>query len=141
VADPLERARQLRALAVATASRELAQAIAAEHEAATAHAQAIEAVRREVAYASRPDADDAAVEALAAWLPQGRAAVARAEIALSRAETLTAQARATLAAARTAEASVEALIDARTNAAAAAAERREQAALDEAAQRMRAQNA
>ncbi len=64
-------------------------------------AEAAAALRaRNRAMRAAPMPTTAAVEALAAWLPQGRAAIARAELALTRAETITAQARATLAAAR-----------------------------------------
>ena len=135
----LRRALQLRGQAVATAQRELAAAIADEQAATGALAACKAAIRNEIAAASRPEADDAAVEALGPWLRTARAAVARAETGWTAAAAATVRARAVLAAARGAEASVAALIETRAAEQAARSARAEQTGLAEAALRRHAQ--
>ncbi len=131
----LRSALRLRTEAVAAARRDLADATALQQQAAAELAARAAAIQREIAMASRAEADDAAVEALGTWLREARAGTARAEAALTAAEAATAQVRAALAAARSAEAAVATLIAARTAAQVAAAERDAQLALTEAALR------
>ena len=131
----LQQALRLRSAAVAAARRELAATIAVEREAAGVLAACTGAIGAEIAAASHPDTDDAAVEALGPWLREARAGAARAEAGLAAAEAATVRARAALAAACSAEAVVAALIDARAAAAAEHTARAEAAELAEAAQR------
>ena len=109
----LRHALRLRQDAVAAARRELAAATAAEQAAADILTARAVAIRNEIALASHPDTEDAAVEALGPWLRAARDAVAQAETALAAATAVTVRARAVLAAARSAEESVAALIAAR----------------------------
>jgi hypothetical protein len=76
-------------------------------------------------------ATDSTAEAFAAWLPHGLADVARVRHALTEAQSTTTQVRAALAAARTAEATIESLLQRRSERGADAAERESQAFLDE----------
>ena len=125
---------RMRRLVVEEARQKLALCLQAEGRSEAVAREAAEALMRERELASALDADDVAVEAYIAWLPQGTARLAAAREALDRAEAASGQARAALAAARAAAEAVD-----RRIAAAAAVEReamlaREQAALDEVAQ-------
>lgn len=134
--DPLRHVLRLRCGIVATERTNFAAALEAER-AASAALDAIKAtIRREIAAASAPAADDTAVEALGPWLSRARTTQAAATATLERAEAATARARATLAVARTAEESIRTLVEARAAAVTARAARQTQAALDEAALRL-----
>ncbi len=135
IRSALHQALKLRSEAAAAARRELVAAIAVEREAAAEWTARTRAIGAEIAAASHPDTDDAAVEALGPWLRAAREAAARAEASLTAAEAATVRARAALAAACSAEAVVAALIDARAVAVAARVAREEAAELAEAAPR------
>lgn len=131
--DRLRMLMRLRKSEVDTARTALAARLE-EAGAARSRAQEAEAaIAREFEAASRLDADDAAVDALAAWLPRGRAAAAVARGQADRAEAEVVQARAMLTLARSAAEAVQALIEAETAIATRQAAAREQAVLDEAA--------
>jgi hypothetical protein len=101
---------KIRRASVNDARAVLAGALMAEDAAAADEAAVGSMVEAEVKAASDASADDTAVEALAAWLPQART---RQDVVHDRhrqAEAATSRARAALAAARTAEALVENLI-------------------------------
>jgi hypothetical protein len=123
---------RIRRLDLDGAQRAVAACVAAEHEAAGRERDAEAAIQREFDAAAALDAPDSAVEAFAAWLPRGRAAVARAAETRRHAEAATARARASLALARTAVESTEHLLEARARAARVEAEQKLQATLDEA---------
>jgi flagellar export protein FliJ len=131
--DPLESLVRLRRLAVDQARRGLADCLRIEEE--TMHAVAIieAAIQRETEAASDLAADDADVEAFAAWLRRIRPKQHAAHLAEAEAET--AQARVVLAAARTAMEAAEEMLAKHDAARQAEAERQEQHALDEVAQR------
>lgn len=93
------------------AKRVLADAVATEEAAAAAEAAAATMIQEELASASAPDADDAAVDALRAWLPHARRRLDSARESRLTAEAATARARAALTAARSAEAAVENLME------------------------------
>lgn len=90
------------------------------------------AIQREFDLASQLNADDAVVEALSAWLPQGRAVASRARAASERAEADAAQSRAILKLARIASEAVAKLCEQRETASRLADEAKMQSALDEA---------
>jgi hypothetical protein len=123
---------RIRRLDLDAAQQALASCVAAEHEAVGQERAAEAAIQREFDAAAAIDAPDAAVEAFAAWLPRGRAAVARAAEAHRHAAAATTQARASLALARAAVESTEQLLEARAQAARVEAEQKLQATLDEA---------
>jgi flagellar export protein FliJ len=133
--DPLESLMRLRRLAVDQARRGLADCLRIEEE--TMHAVAIieAAIERETEAASDLAADDADVEAFAAWLRRIRPKQHAAHLAEDEAEAETAQARVVLAAARTAVEAAEEMLAKHDAARQAEAERQEQHALDEVAQR------
>jgi flagellar export protein FliJ len=124
---------RLRHLAVDEAKRALAEKLAAETDADAMEHMAQTAIRREADAASALDAGDGAVEAFAAWLPHGRAALEQARRRRNEAEMAVTQARAALKVARADEAAVERLLATQDAARAAEAARRDQAAQDEAA--------
>jgi hypothetical protein len=130
---PLETLVRLRRLASEDARRAFAACLRAEDETAAALRGAEAAILHEQAAATDLSADDAVVEAFAAWLPQGRQAVARASAAHARAGAATVQARAVVAAARISTEVAERLVQAQEAARADDAARRSQVALDEAA--------
>jgi hypothetical protein len=117
------------------ARQDLARALEAEAIAADHHRQSEDAIRRELRAASCTDAPDAAVEAFAAWLPRGRAAVMLAEAARAAAEAASQQARTRLVVARTASEAAEQLLKNHLTAERAEAARQLQAMLDESVQR------
>lgn len=133
----LQTALRLRKLAVEATKRNLADALAAETQASTALIAARDALRRERAAAADLLADDAAVEAFAAWHATGKAAETSATEALHRYAADAAHARAILGAARSAEASVEAMVKNLAAAAAVASAKADQAVIDEVAARGR----
>jgi hypothetical protein len=133
--DPIEVLARVRHSVCEDARRGLAACLKAEAAADRALREAEAAIYREQEAASALDASDGAVEAFAAWLPQGRAAVARAREAEERAEAATMQARAVLAAARASAEAADRLLAARAAERATEAARRSQLALDEAAAR------
>jgi flagellar export protein FliJ len=124
-----------RRLAVREAQRDLAAALAVAGEAEGAERAAAAALQRETDLASSLDVGDSAVEAFAAWLPQGHEALQRARNQRARAEVEMERARAALAACRAAAAALEEVMAAAKRKAAEEAARREQATLDEVGQR------
>ncbi len=103
---------KVRRVAVTDAKAALAAALGEEETVAGVEAAAANLIGEEIEAASAESADDAAVEALAAWLPRARLRLAEAQKSLYAAEVTTATARAALRAARGAEAAVEGLIEA-----------------------------
>jgi flagellar biosynthesis chaperone FliJ len=128
--DPLATLSRLRALEVAEARRALAQrqrgVAAAEARAREANA----ALEGEVAAEAGDFADS-----FAAWLPQARAACARAAGEMRLAAQAAEVARSALAEVRAAERAVELIREERARVARSDALRRDQTGLDEAAQR------
>jgi flagellar export protein FliJ len=127
---------RLRHLAVDEAKRELSAMLAAETDADAAEHNAQTAIRREIDAATALDAGDGAVEAFAAWLPLGQAALEAAKRRRDEAEMAVTQARAALRVARADEAAVERLMATQDSAQASEAARREQAMLDEIARNL-----
>ena len=135
--DPLDTLARLRRSVRDDATRALAACLAAEEQAGAVLRGAEAAIIREQEAAAVLTADDAAVEAFAAWLPQGRQAVMQARTAHAHAVAATVQARAVLGVARTSAEALDRLLADRAAAAAAVAAKRAQAAIDEAAGRRR----
>jgi flagellar export protein FliJ len=133
--DPLEALLRLRRLAVDQTRRGLADCLHAEAEAAQSVAAVEAAIEHEIEVATNLASGDAEVEAFAAWLrrirPQQHAALA----VEAQAEAATAQARAILAAARAAVRAAEAMMEKHAAERLAEADRHEQRAIDETAQR------
>ena len=131
--DPLEALLRLRRMAADEARRGLAECLRVESEAAAAVAAIKAAIERETEVATSLAAGDAEVEAFGAWLrrirPKQRAALA----AEDEAETATVRARTLLGAARAAVRAAEEMLEKHAAAAQAAAERRAQGEIDEAA--------
>ncbi len=125
---------RMRRLVVEEARQKLALCLQVEGQRGEVAREAAEALIRERELASALEADDIAVEAYIAWLPQGTARLATAREALGRAEAASGQARAQLAAARAAAEAVDRRIAAEVAAEREKALAREQAALDEVAQ-------
>jgi hypothetical protein len=129
--DPLRTALRLRQLALEEARRSLAICLAeesaAERDAAAAEAE----IAREIAAASELSADDAPVDALAAWLPGARRRAADARARHETAQANTSVVRAALAASRAATEAAEELLAQREAQRRAQAERRTQAEMDE----------
>jgi flagellar export protein FliJ len=136
MADTLETLLRLRHQAVDASRRALAAALATEATAETELNARRMAIETEADLASSVLTGDEAVEAYAAWLPRGRAALARAEAAHGAANAVVAQCRAALTHARANARTAEELLAQRKEAARMASERRDQAALDEAALRL-----
>ena len=122
---------RMRGLAVAEARRTLAERRVLQDQAEAAESHATAQLVEEAAAAARMDTNDGAVEAFAAWLPEGRRAQIAARQALDHAQAATAQALTRLTLARAAEAAAEALIAAKAEEARREALKREQAVLDE----------
>jgi|GEM_PF-1941729 len=131
MSDPLPVVHRLRRLAADEARRALADCLTAEAEAADALRTLDAEIAAETDAASDPDQDDRPVEDFAVWLRRISVDRAAAAAALSVAETRSAEARAVLAASRTAERALEILMEQQAAERRAAAERRDQAALDE----------
>lgn len=123
---------RVRRAALDAATRALAEAEAALDRAETASHAAHRRLEAERAAATDLAASDAMVEAYAAWLPRGRAAVTEAEIARARAMEETVLARHRLAAARIAMEAADTLAEQQRARARALAETREREALQEA---------
>lgn len=129
--DPIATVARLRRLARDDARQALSWALAAE---ATAYAHADDAIRQiadEAAAASNLMADDAVVDAFAAWLPSARRHATETRNACERANAEVARLRAVLTASRTAAEAVETLLAQRAEAQAQHRARRTQAELDE----------
>ena len=122
---------RLRHLAVDEAKLALAEKLAAETDADAQVHRAQTAIRREIDAATSLDAGDGVVEAFAAWLPRGQAALEHAQRQRNEAEMAVTQARAALSVARADEAAVERLLATQDAAAAAEIARHEQAEQDE----------
>lgn len=135
--DPLRALLQMREMALDEARLALRGALDAETLALEAEAAAQAAIRRETQLAESLDADDAAVEALSAWLPTGRDALAAAGLVRAEAEIATGMARAQLVTARAAAEAVGAAIAAKAERAADEALRNAQVEMDEIGQNLR----
>jgi hypothetical protein len=135
--DALATLLRLRESEVDEAKRALAACLRKEEELTRAEREAEAALRQERAAAEDLRADDVAVEAYAAWLPRGRAALAAAQEQRVRAEACTAHARAVLAASRAAAQVIAERIESRAAIERMERARRQQLALDEAGQRAR----
>ena len=131
--DPLASLLRLRRTAVDAARQDLAGCLSAEDAAARTVTELKTAIAREMDAASSLAAEDADVEAFAAWLRQLRPRQAEAHAAHDRARAETARSRAALAAARTAEHAAEVMLDKHAAERRAEAERGEQRTLDEVA--------
>ncbi|HTW28793.1 MAG TPA: flagellar FliJ family protein [Acetobacteraceae bacterium] len=131
--DPLDAVVRLREMAVDAARRGLAEALATETEAVQDVQEAEAAIAHETTAASQLLTTDADVEAFAAWLPQARQRLLRAEARHRAAAADTALARAGLARARSALEVAETLRERRAAAAREEAARRAQSELDDAA--------
>ena len=133
--DPLDALLKVRRMAADEARRGLAECLRAESEAIAAIVEIEASIGRETEAATSLAADDAEVEAFAAWLrrirPQQRAAHAAAE----EAEAAATQARMLLGAARAAIRAAEEMLAKHAAEARAAAQRKGQAEIDETAQR------
>lgn len=103
--------RRLRRQALEAAGHTLAEAQAVQDQAEAATHAARRQLDIERDAAEDLAADDAAVEAYAAWLPRGRAALAEAQAAQARASEATLLARARFAAARVAMEAADLLAD------------------------------
>lgn len=128
---------RLRRLAEAEARRQLADRIVAENAAEHSVREAEVAIRREHTAVLDPSADDRAVEAFGAWLPNARAAVAGAEAVRVNASAQTGKARAELAAARASLEAVEAALLGLVTAAKRRLERKRDREIAESMQRSR----
>jgi len=133
--DPLVALLRLRHLTVDEARRDLAASLRAEDAAAQVVARLEAAIERETEAACSLAADDADVEAFAAWLRRIRPEQSAAHAAQDRAEAETALARGVLAAARGAARAAEAMLERQESARQAEAERLAQRDIDEVAQR------
>jgi flagellar export protein FliJ len=133
--DPLDALLKVRRMAADEARRGLAECLRAESEAIAAIVEIEASIGRETEAATSLAADDAEVEAFAAWLrrirPQQRAAHAAAE----EAEAAATQARMLLGAACAAIRAAEEMLAKHAAEARAAAQRKGQAEIDEMAQR------
>jgi hypothetical protein len=109
---------------VANARAALTNALTIEESASAAETVVTDTIRREIKAALYENVDDAAVEALAIWLPRARLHQRAALERRYAAEAETARARAVLAAARSAGAVVEGLIEVSTAQSVLDAERR-----------------
>ena len=125
---------RMRRLVVEEARQQLAICLQAEGGARETTRAAVAELGRERDHAGSVEFDDRMVEVYIAWLPHGRARLARAQADLERAEAASTQARAQLAAARAAAEAVDRRVRAAATAAREALLAREQAALDEIAQ-------
>ncbi len=130
-ADPLAALLRLRQIEVDEARRSLGDCLAAERAAREAVEHADRAIAREAEAAADLTADDARVEAFAAWLPTGRAAQQAATHALTTAEARVAEARAALTLSRAALRAAEQLMATREAEREAQKLRQEQLRLDE----------
>lgn len=129
--DSMQTLLKLRRKELDAAQASLAERLDHAHRTRVLFHEAELSIQREFEAASRLDADDTIVEALAAWLPQGRAVATRARVASENAEVKVIEARAILNLTRTAAEAVTKLCEQRQAAARIADEARMQAALDE----------
>ena len=132
MSDPLVTVARLRNLAVEEARRALADCLTQEATATDALRRLDAAIAAETDAASDPSGNDQAVADFAVWLRRISIDRAAADAALAAAETGSAEARADLAASRSAAQAMDALLAGRATERQAAADRREQGALDEA---------
>ncbi len=130
--DPLPVVARLRNLAVDEAKSALADCLTAEARAAEAMRLLDAAIAAETDAASDPSGDDQSVEDFSGWLRRIAVDRAAAAAALAAAETRSTEARAVLTASRTAARAMDELLARRDADRQLAADRREQAALDEA---------
>jgi hypothetical protein len=135
IRDPLQALLRLRRVTADEARRDVAECLRIEGEAAAAVAAIKAAIERETEVATGLAAGDAEVEVFGAWLrrvrPKQRAALA----AEDEAATATVRARTLLGAARAAVRAVEEMLQKHAAATHAAAERKVQGEIDEAALR------
>jgi flagellar export protein FliJ len=135
MSDPLPVVARLRALAVDEARRALAENVTAEANAAEALRLVDTVIAAETEAAGDLSGDDQSVEDFAGWLRRIRVERRAAAAALESAELRSTEARAALAASRSAARAMEELLLRRDADWRSAAERREQAVLDEVGQR------
>ncbi len=128
---------RVRRLALDAATRDLAAALRNEAQAAHVVSCIEQDMQRERAAAEDLRGDDADVEAFGLWLRRARQDLAEAEAMRDQSEAETTRARAAVGAARAALTAAETALEARRAEQRAAAQRREQAAIDEIAQRRR----
>jgi flagellar biosynthesis chaperone FliJ len=134
--NSLKTLQQLRKMQVDKASAELVRLENSADKARWAERAATAVIQTEMSAASRLSADDGAVEAFGAWLPVGRAAVARAQALLSLSEQNALQARAVLTLARAGAEAVDKLMAERAVLENEEANRKQQAVIDESAARV-----
>ena len=134
MADTLATLLRLRHLEADQAKRGLADALASERAAEQALLHANETVRRESVFAME-NKTRALAGAFGAWLPAAQAARQAVSANRDAASVQVEKCRSALAGARTAERAVEHARDARTDAAKAAAQRKEQGIMEEATMR------
>ena len=133
MADALHVVLRIGRLAVEEAQRSLAECLGAEMAAAEALSALDAAIMAETDAVSHVSADDRTVEEFGAWLQRITVDRRAAAATLMQTETRSAEARAVLASSRSSVRAAEALLATQAAAARTADERKEQAALDEAA--------
>lgn len=133
--DAIATVLRVRRTALDEAKRGLAACLKDEDKAEAAARATERAIYDETAAAGALAADDAVMEAFAAWLPGARRRVEAAREMHERARADTARARAAVSAARSALEAAEVLQAERARVRAAEAERKQQLALDEAGRR------
>lgn len=106
---------KIRHLSAIEAMAALAEAVAREEVAFAAEISATNEILAEVSAAAAARTEDAAMDALATWLPRARRCQYDAQERRRGAEVATSQLRAALAATRTAEATVMSIIEKRRN--------------------------
>lgn len=131
--DPLAAVVRVRRIALDEARRALAECLGAEERAARSLSQGEAEIVLERASASRPDADDAAVEAFAAWLRIARIRSAQDSAALERISAAAVRARAIVAVARGSLEAAEIAQEQKAEDRRRARERRDQLGLEDAA--------
>jgi flagellar export protein FliJ len=129
--DPLAAVLRLRRLAMEDATRDFAECLRSEAEAAQAVAAVEAAITSETEVASSLEAGDAVVEAFGAWLKRARKDLRAAQAVYEQSENETARARAAVAVARASLKATENLIAEREAAADLEEARQEQRELDE----------
>lgn len=132
--DPLTVLLRVRRLALDEARRSLGGCLEAEATAMRSVIEAASEIMRESATAASLDADDAAVEAFAAWLRVARLRSEQAAAAHERVTTETTRARAIVALARGSFEAAQAALEQKAEHEREARQRREQLSLDEAVQ-------
>lgn len=131
MSDTLRTLVKVRRMDVDAARRGLAECLAVEAEARAAALEAERAISQEAQVAGALSADDATVEAFAAWLPVGQRQLERMRRAESLAGAASDRARAVTTLARAAAEAAQALLERREEEAEREAQRKAQLELDE----------